>query len=388
MKSSHDFVIVDPVRDDLNESLDRHYLLSDEEIEQHMLQITTELDEIFNHPTEQTKQKVIAYLKNRESLLHNGKPFAYSSKESVQLEKIISDLDENKEQVEFEVKDKARQIESFVQLKIIEGVNFPSWIRDLPLYKQVIYQAMHFHHLGELEINHYAKVRAQLFFVNDDVKQREIMAELDDQKAEFAKELALKIYHFDRYSSPQQECSTSSTSVSSEEEFFDANDFEDDVSSVSSEEYFDCVDESDVIDFNHPVALASRSIFSQPLDDVTDEIKISQKGLEPEMQPSTLDVSNILPAPVLKTYGPWWNSLDYMCQQHSGKLLISTLTLAAGALLFHFMPTILAATGIAAIFLHIVLPALIVAIGGASTMWIAKDSHEAAQSTLQPALNI
>jgi hypothetical protein len=383
MVNSNDYVIVDLVRDALNDSLGRHYLLSDEEIEQHMLQITTELDDIFNHPTEQTKQKVIQYLKNRQSLSHNGKAFAYSSKESVQLEKIISDLDENKEkeQVEFAVYDKNRQIENFVRLGTIKGIDFNSWIRSLPLSKQVIYQAMYFHHLAELEMNHYANVIAALYSVSvsvDVAKQREIMAELNDQKAEFAKELALKIYHFDSSSSPQQECSTSSASVSIEEEFFE--------------------DESDGIDTRRPVALASRSIFSQmPLVVVPDEINISQEELETDekkisqeesnstMKPSILNLDNTERPAVPKSYGPWWNSLDYMCQHHSGKLLVSTLTLAAGALLFHFMPAIIAATGIAAIFLHIVLPALLAAIGAVSSIWIAKDSHQSAQSSLQPA---
>jgi hypothetical protein len=377
----------DSVQDALNQSLDGDYLLSDEEIERYMLKITTELNEIFNHPTEQTKQKVIEYLKNRESLLHNGQAFTCSSNESVQLEKIISDLDENEKPVEFVVKDKARQIETFVRLKTKEGVDFSSWIRSLPLSKQVIYQAIYFHHVGELEINHYGAVISKLYEVTQDCeKQIEIMSELDAQKTKFSEEVALRIYHFDTNSSPQQECSTSSASVSSEDEFFDALDFEDDESSVFSEGYFSCEDESDGIDFNHSVALESNSICNpEPLNVVPNNIKMSQKELEPAMQASTLDVGNTIPAPVVKTYGPWWNSLDYMRQHHSGKLLVSTLTLAAGALLFHFMPIILAATGIAAIFLHIVLPALLVAIGAASTMWIAKDSHQAAQSTLQPA---
>jgi len=232
MNSSHD-----SVQDALNQSLDGDYLLSDEEIERYMLKMTTELDEIFNHPTQETKQKVIEYLKNRESLLHNGQAFAYSSKESVQLEKIISDLDDNKEQVQFEVKDKARQIETFVRLKTKEGVDFSSWIRSLPLSKQVIYQAIYFYHLGELEMTHCAKARIKLFSVTDNVdKQGEIMTELDAQNTKFSEEVALRIYHFDTISSPQQECSTSSASVSSEDEFFDALDFENDESSVSSEE--------------------------------------------------------------------------------------------------------------------------------------------------------
>ena len=439
MKSPDEWLVVDPLRDPLIESLGRHYLLSDTEIQQFILKVNLDLQEIFNEPTEETSAKVVEYFKHRQSLNKKGNLLSCSSKETIQLEKILKDLDaEKSDQTEYEVRDTTRQGVIFKQLGTLDGINYSDWISRLPLSKIMTYEAIYFYHFTELEFKHFHEVRVKIKEMIEDIeKMAPILGDIKKQLELIKKDICYHIYHFDTVLSSVQNGRTSASSPSSSsslsltsdsDDFYSANGDASD-SNYESDDFYsangDALGDPSNIEMNEapipsslssisladenaapiPSSVSPRSLVDEnaaPIPSSVSSISLADENAAPlpsSVSPRSLadenaahvsssvspisladineaplgsSVSNlVVPYPSgpnsffasselprekvstnvqnVKLYGSWWNSLHQMCEQHSGKMLLSSILLAASPALFLILPAVTAAIAIASL---------------------------------------
>jgi hypothetical protein len=438
MKSLEEWVLVDPLRDPLIESLGRHYLLSDTEIQQFILKVNLDLQEIFNEPTEETRAKVVEYFKQRQSLNKKGNLLSCSSKETIQLEKILKDLDaEKSDQTEYEVRDTTRQGVIFKQLGTLDGINYSDWISRLPLSKIMTYEAIYFYHFTELEFNHFHEVRVKIQEMIEDIeKMAPILGDIKKQLELIKKDICYHIYHFDTVLSSVQNGRTSVSSPSSSssitsdsDDFYSANGDASDSNFESDDDFYsangDDLEDPSNIEINEAhlssavssisladenaqhlssavssisladenaqhlsstvssisladenaqhlssavssISLAdenaqhlSSSLSSRSLADINEAplgSSVSNLVVPYSSDPNSFFASSELSREKVSTnvqnvklYDSWWNRLHQMCEQHSGKMLLSSILLAASPALFLILPAVTAAIAIASL---------------------------------------